>query len=404
MTIRIGSLCTGYGGLDMAVESVLGGELTWYSEYEPPTEKRPKPSQAAATLLAYRYPGVPNLGDMTAVDWSSIEPVDVLTGGTPCQDVSHAGSRRGMRAGTRSGIWASMVDAIDALRPELVVWENVRGVTYAEADSDVEPCPLCLGDGTGDALRALGRVLGDLADVGYDAEWVGFPASAVGAAHDRFRVFVVAHPRRGGWAARWQALGRDRAQADATGRGEALADPEGSGLERGLTFGPGPEQPRSIHGADPAAHTQGLGRGEGGTEPAGELRGPDVALGGPVAADPDGDGLARLTEHDDQPQAGQQVGALADIDGRALVDWGRYRDAVERWERVLGRRAPTPARPNRNGTPKLSPEFDEWLMGLPAGWITDVPGISWNDQLKLCGNGVVPQQAAAALRHLLDLS
>lgn len=51
---------------------------------------------------------------------------------------------------------------------------------------------------------------------------------------------------------------------------------------------------------------------------------------------------------------------------------------------------------------KLSPEFDEWVMGLPAGWVTDVPGVSWNDQLKMLGNGVVPQQGAAALRFLLD--
>jgi DNA (cytosine-5)-methyltransferase 1 len=263
--VTIGSLCTGYGGLDMAVESVLGGELAWYSEYEPPTEKRPRPSRAAATLLAYRYPGVPNLGDMTKIDWSLVPSVDAITGGTPCQDVSHAGARRGMRAGTRSGIWASMVDAIDALRPGLVFWENVRGVTYAEADSDVEPCPLCMGDGTGDALRALGRVLGDLADIGYDARWVGFPASAVGAPHDRFRVFLVAHPSGSGWDAGPAALGGDGAQADVAGRGAAVANPDGQGPQSSIRVGPQAAQPEPVGTAGSTPDEPATGRRGGRT-------------------------------------------------------------------------------------------------------------------------------------------
>lgn len=353
MTLTIGSLCTGTGGLDMAVGAALGGELAWYSEFEPPTKKRPTPSQAAAKLLAHRYPDVPNLGDMTAVDWEKVEKVDIITGGTPCQDVSHAGARRGMRAGTRSGIWASMVDAIDVLRPGIVVWENVRGVTYAEADSDLEPCPICMGDGSGDALRALGRVLGDLADVGYDAEWIGLPASDIDAPHERFRVFLVAYPRGSGWDARWAALCRDRAQADPSWRGATVAYADGARLEGELAGGYGSEEP----------------------EP--------VSTAGSVA---------------DATSDARRIIDGGHADGRTLVDWGRYRDAVERWERVLGRPAPMPSRPNKNGTPKLSPDFDEWLMGLPAGWVSEVPGISWNDMLKLCGNGVVPQQAIHAMR------
>jgi DNA (cytosine-5)-methyltransferase 1 len=75
---RIGSLCTGYGGLDLAVELVLGGQLAWYAETD----------RHAQAVLAARWPGVPNLGDIRTVDWASVEPVDVLTAGFPCQDYS----------------------------------------------------------------------------------------------------------------------------------------------------------------------------------------------------------------------------------------------------------------------------------------------------------------------------
>ena len=70
-----GALCMGYGGLDLAVEEVLGTELAWYSEVDP----------AACEVLAARWPGVPNLGDLTALAWEDVPPVDVVTAGYPCQ-------------------------------------------------------------------------------------------------------------------------------------------------------------------------------------------------------------------------------------------------------------------------------------------------------------------------------
>lgn len=74
--MRIGSLCTGFGGLDLAVELVLGGRLAWYAETDP----------HASTVPAHRWTGVANLGDIRAVDWATVEPVDILTAGFPCQD------------------------------------------------------------------------------------------------------------------------------------------------------------------------------------------------------------------------------------------------------------------------------------------------------------------------------
>lgn len=89
-------------------------------------------------------------------------------------------------------------------------------------------------------------------------------------------------------------------------------------------------------------------------------------------------------------------GAAGDTD-----TWGKYGPAVHRWERILGRVAPAPDEPDTKGGPRLSPRFVEWMQGLPAGHVTDVPGITRPAQLRALGNGVVPQQAVAALRLLL---
>jgi len=82
--------------------------------------------------------------------------------------------------------------------------------------------------------------------------------------------------------------------------------------------------------------------------------------------------------------------------------WGKFAPAIERWEQLTGRAAPAPTKPDgKDDAHRLSSEFTEWMMGLPAGWITGV-GLSRNEELKACGNGVVPQQAELALRMLLE--
>ena len=185
--MRIGSLFSGYGGLDLAVEEVLGGEVAWFCEWD----------EAPAKILEKRFPGIPNFRDVSKVDWASVPKVDVLTGGFPCQDVSLAGGRAGLAAWTRSGLWSEFAKAISVLEPELVIIENVRGLLSAKADSDMEWCSWCMGEtGNGEpSLRALGAVLGELAGLGYDAEWEGVRASEAGAPHQRFRVFILAWRR-----------------------------------------------------------------------------------------------------------------------------------------------------------------------------------------------------------------
>jgi len=82
--------------------------------------------------------------------------------------------------------------------------------------------------------------------------------------------------------------------------------------------------------------------------------------------------------------------------------WGKFEPAIRRWEETIGRPSPSPTKPDgKDGAHRLSSAFTEWLMGLPEGWITDC-GLTRNEELKACGNGVVPQQAELALRVLLE--
>lgn len=385
--MRIGSLFSGYGGLDRAVVETLGGTVAWHVEFD----KHP------SAILAHHYPDVPNYGDVTAVDWAAVEPVDVLTGGFPCQDLSTAGKRRGLRPGTRSGLWEHMAYAIDQLRPSLVVVENVRGLLSAYAHSDVESCPICLGDGPDGALRALGAVVGDLAGLGYECRWGGVRASDAGAPHGRFRVFLVAYP----------------ADTDGSKPGPftgGTSRPMGGGKPRESWSEPG----RSAIPTD-ADREHGDGRGHVGpgrwAEPT-DRRGPTPdAASDQHRIDARRVGYAGATSRGDrgEPATLTERGGSGhrDAAGRpvhsstTIIDFGPYAGAIRRWESVLGRSAPAPTERGRNG-PRLSPRFVEWLMGLPDGWVTGV-GIPRNAQLKALGNGVVPQQAALALRLILGL-
>ena len=389
MTLTSGSLFSGYGGLDLAIEAAFGARTVWHSEIDP----------AASRVLETRWPGVPNHGDIIAIDWTVVEPVDVLAGGFPCQDVSHAGKRGGLRPDTRSGLWSQMAYAINQLRPAYVVAENVRGLLSAEAHSDMEPCPWCLGDAGGEsALRALGAVLGDLAELGYDSRVCGLRAADVGAPHRRSRVFVLAQDtnlatRGERWIAAPGQTEGGRAWADTGRRDRApAADTDLTGSQ-----GPQPARRRDLPDGRTAADTTGDGRHEGRAEPTRQFGRPDAAERRATTAD-----TTSSTRRATQPEhLGTRSDGTAELGERTSADWGPYEPAIRRWEHTLGRVAPAPTEPGPRGAPRLSPRFVEWMMGLPAGWVTDIPGITHNDQLRMLGNGVVPQQAMAALSYLL---
>jgi DNA (cytosine-5)-methyltransferase 1 len=212
-----GSMFSGTGGLDLAVEDVFGSRTIWFAETDP----------NAAKAYQAHWPGVPNLGDVAQIDWAQVEPVDVLCGGPPCQDLSHSGRMSGLGKNTRSGLWRFMAQAVGALRPSWVVLENVPGILVTRAnlsgsertddgrrragDRDtggaggrgggavrgVGPRGQGLEGAGGGSERALSVILSDLAALGYDTVWCGLPASAAGACHLRRRVFLLAWPASG---------------------------------------------------------------------------------------------------------------------------------------------------------------------------------------------------------------
>jgi DNA (cytosine-5)-methyltransferase 1 len=300
--LHIGSACTGYGGLDMAVAAVFGGHLMWCADND----------RHVAALLDARYPDVPNLGDLTRLDWGIAEAVDIMAAGFPCQDISYNGRGAGIEKGARSGIWKNIVTGLRLLRPKLVVVENVAAIRR----------------------RGLDRVLGDLAELGYYAVWTSLRASDVGAPHRRERVFILGYQKAG-----------EQLLAAAHARSQRQSRRPGPGETPGGRPPGGPERPDT--GAVPAAEEKNTTADQG--------------------------------------------------------KWGRYAEAVARWESVTGRPAPHPTEYGVWGQTRLSPRFSEWAMGLPQGFVTD-HDLPHSAQMQILGNGVVPQQATAALRLLVNVA
>lgn len=228
---RIGSLCSGYAGLDLAVAEVFGAEPVWHCDND----------SGARRILFYHYPDLPLYGDLTALDFTAVSPIEILTAGYPCQPFSQAGLRKG--TSDERHIWPHIANAIRILRPRLCVFENVGGH---------------LSSGMGDVLR-------DLAELGYDTRWGCVRASDVGAPHERKRVFITAadatDDRR-----EWTRGARRGGSGPADG-GQPAPDSHdkrrsGSSSRHGTELA-GPA------GGLAHADTEGFGRGEGRPGPAG---------------------------------------------------------------------------------------------------------------------------------------
>jgi DNA (cytosine-5)-methyltransferase 1 len=186
--LTFGSLFSGIGGMDLGLERA-GMRCLWQSEIDP----------YASRVLRKHWPGVPNLGDITRIDWSGVERPDLVCGGFPCQDISIAGKGAGL-AGERSGLWYELARCVREVRPRIVLVENVAALLF----------------------RGLDAVLGTLASLGYDCEWACLPAAAVGAPHIRDRVFIVAHTRTQRWVG-WAGLpGVGRHQAERCEAGDNI--------------------------------------------------------------------------------------------------------------------------------------------------------------------------------------
>jgi DNA (cytosine-5)-methyltransferase 1 len=393
--ITHGSMCTGYDGLGLALNTILGAVSTsWVADVDPD----------ASTILTARRPGVPNLGDITggAADhiayernlytthgvgrlaqlpddgarlawadalmrrtahtmWDRVEPVDVLTAGWPCQENSTAGKRAGA-AGARH-LWPAVAAAIGALKPRLFIGENVPGILTIDS---------------GERMR---EVLVDLNASGYAVRWTTVGACKIGACHHRHRMFFLA-VRDGGLPApegamfgaplasvrRWPQTGHVQS-------GELWPMPAEVCGATGSTF-PTPTARDADHGS---------GRGDQPGRPLSEVI---VMLPTPTASDTTGAG-----------HAGQGAANLRTVVAMEPDQWGRWAAAVIAHETTFGTRAPTPTRIGVRGGPRLGPAFVEWMMDVPTGWVTGVP-IGPDAQIKALGNGVVPAQAAHALRAM----
>lgn len=157
----IGSAFAGIGGFDLGFERA-GFRTLWQVER----------SEFRREVLARHFPDAKRHRDVRDVSARNLEPVDLICGGFPCEDVSHIGLRAGI-GGIKSGLWTELSRLVSELRPRYLVVENVAG--------------LLTGGG-------MGRVLGDLASSGYDAEWQVVPAASIGAPHLRARVWILAYP------------------------------------------------------------------------------------------------------------------------------------------------------------------------------------------------------------------
>lgn len=265
----------------MAVEAYFGAETVWVSEID----------KYASQVIELRL-NKPNLGDLKKIDWASVEPIDILTAGYPCQPFSHAGNRKGTDDARH--IWPNIKEGISILRPSYVILENVRG-------------HLSLG---------FKEVLKDLASLGYDAKWQTVRASDVGAPHRRERLFVVAELQRAYANGQRFPLGENNSRTQ---------------WNQG--------QSQSI-----------------------------VSELGKVVAN----------ASSQRSQRGFNEGYL-------------HAECSDIWDRAI---------PNPLAENKLNPKFVEYMMGLPDGWVTDT-GLSRTQQLKMLGNGVVPQQALFALSQIM---
>jgi len=346
------SLCSGYGGLDLGLKLVVpDARVVCYVEIE---------AYACAILASRIEEGwldpAPVWSDLTTFDgrrWRGL--VDCITAGFPCQPYSYAGKRRG--TADDRWIWPDIARIIRMVGPSLVFLENVPGLLSG----------------------GLGHVLGDLADLGYDAEWDMFSASEVGAPHLRKRVFILAYTE----CCRWGTPERDddARESDSVGQSQALGYSNGKRLQ--------------------------------GTEPT------QIALPEQVEPQRAGRVLGHTTSQRDSQQSQfidgkASLKSLAGTDGRASLWHSASRAtfpvrsysegqedlplwppgaAGESWPRILER------------WPDLTPATERPIRGVADGAADRLDGrgqATRSHRLRALGNGVVPLTAALAFVRLWE--
>lgn len=374
--MRFASLCSGIGGADLALEA-HGHHAAWHAELD----------LAPAAIHTAHWPGLPNLGDITDIDWAACEPVDIISAGYPCPPFSLAGNRKGTDDDRH--LWPHVRDAIGALRPRYAFLENVGG-------------HFSLG---------AAIVVHDLAQIGYMSAWGSLGSSAVGGCHRRDRFWLLATDatnvgcERGGLTRDgWDGPPHGDRQpltflptptaGDGTGghratnlewRGGTAYRPSGAkasvSLQEAMDLLPTPTA-RDHKGHNQRHDTSCL-------MGALELLPTPTAWLGRRPSRGDGDS-ARWLDTERSRELSDCIAHLM----TTTVDFGRYQPAVDRWASIFGQ---PPAPTDHKG--RLNPPFVEWMLGYPAGWVTDA-GLSRSAELRALGNAQQPQVATAALSIL----
>lgn len=342
--LNVISLATGTGGLEIGLKRASGRQINLLAVADP--------DKSAAAVLAQRFPGVPNLGDVREIDWLPLKAqvVDVLTAGFPCQPFSHAGNR--LAEEDPRHIWPDILKGIETLLPGHVLIENVIG------------------------FRKLGlpTVIADLEALGYQTNWSVFTASDAGMPHQRKRVYLLA----------------------------SRLNSRGLLIRRGCDeVMPAPLAPKSLVPADellPTATPFTLANRENPDE--WQARWRDVfdrtgtRHGLPLSV-----ALRALAE--ERP--------INQSDKGGPRRWSRYggvyETAITHWSQTCYSMPPKPLvvpNPKREGDTLVNPAYPEWMMSLPAGHVSEVEGITIQNKLKLIGNAVAPDQAVLALGQLVS--
>ena len=388
---KVGALCAGYGGFELGLSEVVNTELVWVSDIDTDPVLKDAPNR----VLKERF-RKPNLGDLTKI--TSPPKVDILTAGFPCQPVSLAGARKGIK--DERWLIEDVCRIADDAGAEWLILENVPGIYSANKG------------------EAFARVCAAMAYYGFNRWQLGtFRASDIGAPHRRLRWFCVA------------------------------TNTDGTGLQRRRTKREFKEVDKLSFKEQPYAEIPALVGEEGALSKTIEDYLPEIieyqqklpfeeewiwesedeedwerviwADGSGSMFKPTSNAL-RISEFvgadllptptaRDYKDAGPNVNYERVAEHRVLPGvimhelyedrWGKYEEAIARWEQILGRPAPDPA-PEYG---YLSQHFVEWMMGLPEGHVSgDDLGLSRSVALKCLGNGVVPQQAKYAIEILLD--
>lgn len=362
--MNVGSLFAGIGGFDLGFERA-GMRVAWQVELDP----------YCRAVLARHFPEAQRYEDVREVGAENLDPVDLVCGGFPCQDLSPAGKGAGID-GARSGLWSEFARIVRELRPRYVVVENVPA--------------LLTGKGKRWDRAPVGRVLGDLAEVGYDVEWACLSAGEFGAPHLRKRIWIVAYPARDAEAGAAAESGAERQRArqgGAPGRARELPDADRDRRAQGICVAAGAGEPSRSGDALRRRPVAAVANAEGEPERAG-LR----ASGAP-----------RQRRRRPADRGGAR-GALADAErgGRQGRSDQSRRDDPERPPALRGQGAAHFARgreESRSG--RRLPASQSWSAEPDVGRVADgVPARV--DRLAALGNALLPQIAEWIGHRILE--